>query len=130
MLREVAEAYTAYEEERCTYQGMSIQRRKRSLISHGLKEAWIALTDVQVLMGDISILVVTPSVVLTPAGSPLIDRKLKKLTELTAKLAILKITMSKVVKRLEVRNSQLHSRGSLCHGQIVRFLFYNPPELL
>ena len=109
---------------------MSIQRRKRSLISRGLKETWIALTDVQVLMGDISNLVVTLSVVLTPAGSQLIDRKLQKLTELTAKLTILQMTMSKVVKRLQVRKSQLHSRGSLCHGQIVRFAVYNPPELL
>ena len=71
-----------------------------------------------------------PSLVLTPAGSQIINTKLKKLTDLSAKLATMRVTINKVLKRLQVRNCQMRLWGSLARGQGIRFCCYNPPELL
>ena len=130
LLRDFAQLYTAYDDEPCTYERMKAFRWSRSLISRGLQDVQAGLADVKKLMDDIGNLTVMPSLVLTPAGSQIINTKLKKLTDLSAKLAIMRVTISKVLKRLQVRNCQMRSRGSMAHGQDIRFCCYNPPELL
>lgn len=129
LLRDVAELHYVFDEERRTYGRMTTYRWKRSLISRGLEEVDLEVAEVQALMKELSKLVIPTTVLLTAAGSQLINLKMKKLTDLCAKLTILRLTISKTLKRMQVRNCQMRCRGLKSRGQDIQFSCYNPPEL-
>ena len=129
LLREVASTYHTFREERRFYERASTYKWKRSQIAQALKDVDEQLADVLARMEAISKLEIPVSALLTAAGSQTINLKMKLLTELSAKLAVLKTAISSCLKRLQVRNSQMRSRGSVRRTDDIVLRCYNPPEL-
>ena len=99
ILGDVAELFAVFEKERLVYGSMSTHRRKKTtLVLQGLKQVKLDLAELGTLMARVSEMVIRPDLILTLAGSDVINAKLKALTVLTLKLAIFEGQLRKVLK--------------------------------
>ena len=83
---------------------------KKSTIATGLEEGNSLLKKLNDLVQNVASLKIPASVILTPAGSALITRKIDALTALAAACPVTKAKLSDVTRRLRVWNNQMRQR--------------------
>ena len=102
-----------------------------SLVSQGLKQVRLDLAEFGTLMARVSkrVIAIRPDLHLTLAGTDVINTKFKALTVLTSKLAIFEGQLRKVLRRLQICNSQMHAQVSKSCRQELSFCSDSPLEL-
>ena len=89
-LNEVTKLWVMYEQEKRTYHQMSSFHWKSSTILKGIDEVMSLVENFSKTMKVIASLQINQAILLTPAGSSQIMKKMDALTELAASLPMLK----------------------------------------
>ena len=111
ILGDVDKLFATFEKEWLVYKWISTQRRKKiSVVLQGLKQVKLDPAEFGTLMARGSERVTQPDLILILDLTAVISDKLKALIVLISKLAIFEGQLRKVLRMLQICNSQMHAQ--------------------